>query len=60
MTSLGIFGASGFAREVADVAEDQGHSPVLIARDRAELDGWTFGGEIILEDDIARYPDMAF
>ena len=60
MTTVGIFGASGFAREVADVAEDQGHSPVLIARDQAELDGWTFGGEIILEDDIARYPDMVF
>jgi sugar O-acyltransferase (sialic acid O-acetyltransferase NeuD family) len=60
VTTVGIFGASGFAREVADVAEDQGHSPVLIARDQAELDGWTFGGEIILEDDIARYPDMVF
>ena len=60
MRTIGIFGASGFAREVADVADSLGHRAIFIARDQAEQDAWTLAGEIMLEADMGRYPDMEF
>ena len=60
MRSVGIFGTSGFAREVADVVAALGDRPVLVARDRAEIEATVFGGEVILEDAIGRDPEMAF
>lgn len=52
MTTLGIFGTSGFAREVADIGDALGHRVVFIARDAAELDAWTPPGDVMLESDI--------
>lgn len=60
MTRLGIFGASGFAREVADIGADLGYEPVLIARDEAELAGWGFDVPIILEREMPADPEMVF
>jgi sugar O-acyltransferase (sialic acid O-acetyltransferase NeuD family) len=55
MTRLGIFGTSGFAREVADIAAELGYAPVFVARDEVELDHWPFGGDVILETDVDRH-----
>jgi sugar O-acyltransferase (sialic acid O-acetyltransferase NeuD family) len=52
MTRLGIFGASGFAREVGDIAAELGYTPVYIARDAAERDEWPFEDEIVLEAEV--------
>jgi sugar O-acyltransferase (sialic acid O-acetyltransferase NeuD family) len=60
MSRLGIFGASGFAREVADIGAELGHEPVFIARDEAERAAWSFDAEIILERDISPAADMVF
>ena len=60
MKAIGIFGASGFAREVADIVDALGMRAICIARDRAERDEWAFPGEVMLESEIERYPDMAF
>lgn len=57
---IGIFGTSGFARETADVAVDQGYTPVYIARNQAELEEYDVIGEIMLESDIGRYSDMVY
>jgi sugar O-acyltransferase (sialic acid O-acetyltransferase NeuD family) len=60
MTTLGIFGTSGFASEIGDIADALGWNPVFIARDRAELEGARELGEILLEDDIADRSDLEF
>jgi sugar O-acyltransferase (sialic acid O-acetyltransferase NeuD family) len=60
MSSVGIFGTSGFAREVADIVAALGDRPVLVARDQAEIDATMFGGEVILEAAIDRDPEMGF
>jgi sugar O-acyltransferase (sialic acid O-acetyltransferase NeuD family) len=60
MTTVGIFGASGFAREVADIALELGHDVLYIARDEAERDHWTFPGEIVTEADVAPRDDLVF
>jgi len=57
---LGIFGTSGMAREAGDIACELGFAPVYIARDQAELEAWSFPGEVILESEIDRYPDLGY
>lgn len=52
MTTLGIFGTSGFAREVADIGEALGHRVVFIARDATERDAWCLPGEVMLESEV--------
>ena len=52
MKTLGIFGTSGFAREVGDVAFNLGFEPIYIARERSDIDAWTFDSEVILESDV--------
>ena len=52
MRRLGIFGTSGFARDVADVAHDLGYMPFFIARDAAERDAWRYADDVILESCI--------
>jgi sugar O-acyltransferase (sialic acid O-acetyltransferase NeuD family) len=49
---IGIFGTSGHAREIADVACDLGYRPIFIAHDRAALAAWTFDAEAVLESDL--------
>ncbi len=58
MRDIGIFGTSGFAREVADVAAEVGYRPVFLARDRDELEVWTFSDDVMLEADLVGRPDM--
>lgn len=60
MKRLGIFGSSGFAREVGDIAIAMSYEPIYIARDKNELSLWSFSEEITVESEIDRYRDMAF
>lgn len=60
MKHIGIFGTSGFAREVGDIACDLGCRVIYVARDQSELDAWTFPGEAMLESDVGKYSDMEF
>lgn len=53
MNKIGIFGTSGFAREVADIAYELNYEPFFIARDDAELASWVFPEQAVLESDIA-------
>ena len=57
---LGIFGTSGFSREVADIAVELGYSVIFIAQDEMELKAWTFPDEIILESDVLKQVDITF
>ncbi|MBE0508203.1 MAG: NeuD/PglB/VioB family sugar acetyltransferase [Marinospirillum sp.] len=52
MKKLGIFGTSGFAREVADIGRELMYEPFFIARDEEELKSWEFPCEVILEKEI--------
>lgn len=49
---IGIFGTSGFAREVSDIARVAGYVPVFIARDEVEIAGFDFPYDVILEDEV--------
>ena len=60
MRPIGIFGTSGFAREVADVADALGYQPVFVAPDEGERDAWTATDEVILEREAVDRPDMPF
>ncbi len=60
MKKLGIFGTSGFAREVADIGVELGYEPFFIARDEAELEAWTFPLAAILESEIGEVADAVF
>jgi sugar O-acyltransferase (sialic acid O-acetyltransferase NeuD family) len=60
VTTVGIFGASGFAREVGDIALDLGRDVVYIARDEAERDRWTFPGDVIVEADVEPRDGLEF
>lgn len=60
MNRIGIFGVSGMAREVGDIAEELGYSPIYIAHNQIELEALSFSGEVILESDINRYLDMSY
>ena len=60
MKTIGIFGTSGFAREVNDIANELGFQTIYIARDQEELDSWNFPGEVVLEAAISNYRDMVF
>jgi len=57
---IGIFGTSGFAREVYDVASELGFSAVFVARDATERNAWSHDDEVLLEEEIDRYADMPF
>jgi sugar O-acyltransferase (sialic acid O-acetyltransferase NeuD family) len=60
MRRLGIFGTSGHAREVADIAVELGYLPVYVARDQAERETWVFPDDVILEREISRHADIDF
>ena len=53
MKTLGIFGTSGFAREVDDIACALGWHTVFIARDEAERVAWNGPVDVLLESDLA-------
>lgn len=56
MTAIAIFGTSGLAREVADVADALGLTPVFVARDAAARDAWSGSDDVILEAEAGRLP----
>lgn len=60
MTTIGIFGTSGLAHEVGDVADALGLTPVFIARDAAARDAWAGADDVIVEDDAVRLSGAAF
>lgn len=60
MLKVGIFGCSGFAREVADIAFQLGYDPVLIARAKSELEDWNFPYNIMLESELEIDSEMVF
>ena len=60
MKRIGIFGTSGFAREVDDVAGELGFEPIFVARGAAEREAWPHAEEVVLEDDVLRLADMPF
>lgn len=60
MTKLGIFGTSGFAREVGDVADALGYEPIYIAADAGELAAWKFDQPAILESELETLGSIPF
>jgi sugar O-acyltransferase (sialic acid O-acetyltransferase NeuD family) len=60
MNRLGIFGTSGYAREVADIAVDLGYEPLFVARDQHEADAWAFPDEVVLETEVERHLDIPY
>ncbi len=52
MTDIFIFGASGFARETADVAIANGYAPVFVVREKAGCDDLSDFGRVIAEDEL--------
>jgi sugar O-acyltransferase (sialic acid O-acetyltransferase NeuD family) len=60
MKDIGIFGTSGFARELGDIACDLGYRVIYVARDQSELNAWSFPGEVMLESDVGAHRDMEF
>lgn len=60
MKKIGIFGTSGFAREVGDIAFTLGFEPIYVARDQNEADALTFTGDVILERDIQMLSEADF
>lgn len=60
MRQIGIFGTSGMAREAGDIAWALGYEPVYVARDQAELDAYSFSGQVMLECDIDSYLDLGY
>lgn len=57
MRVLAVFGTSGFAREIADIAIELGYQVVLIARDQAEKQCSSSSFEIIVEGDDGLFSD---
>lgn len=60
MKQIGIFGTSGMAREAGDIAWALGYEPVYVARDQAELEAYSFSGQVMLECDIDTYLDLGY
>jgi sugar O-acyltransferase (sialic acid O-acetyltransferase NeuD family) len=60
MKTLGIFGTSGFAREVDDIAGALGWHTAFIARDAAEREAWSGPGEVLLESELVHTTGWQF
>lgn len=60
MNRVGIFGTSGMAREVGDLAFALGIEPIYVARDGVELGGWNLPAQTILEQDLDQYQGIPF
>ena len=60
MKDIGIFGTSGFARELGDIACELGYRVIYVARDQPELQAWSFPSEVMLESDVGDHRDMEF
>lgn len=60
MKRIGIFGSSGHAREVGDIAVELGYQPIYVAQSQVDLDKWSFPEEVILESVVNRYIDIKY
>lgn len=60
MKKLGIFGTSGFAREVGDIADALGYEPIYLAADAGELAAWKFDQPAILESELDTLGSILF
>lgn len=60
MKQIGIFGTSGFAREVGDIADALGYEPIYLAADAGELAAWQFDAPAILEANLASLGEIPF
>lgn len=60
MKKLGVFGTSGFAREVADIADELGYEPFLIAKDEAEVAAGSHVWPIALESEIEQSQGVVY
>tara|TARA_B110000503_G_scaffold90078_1_gene136215 strand:- start:1306 stop:1941 length:636 start_codon:yes stop_codon:yes gene_type:complete len=55
---IAIFGTSGMATEVGDIAVELDYQPIFVARDKVELDAWNQPYDVILESEMNRYHGM--
>ncbi|MBA3677868.1 MAG: NeuD/PglB/VioB family sugar acetyltransferase [Sphingosinicella sp.] len=60
MNRMLIFGTSGFAREVADVAWELGYEAIFVASSALEREQWSSEDPIIVEDELERYSGEDF
>lgn len=60
MSPLFILGTGGHARDVAEIAEATDYRPVFVTRDRAIIDGWELGDEVVLENEVLVRTEEAF
>lgn len=60
MKTIGIFGTSGFARELDDIVFALGWQAIFVARDEVQLASWTRADEVILEKDVLRHKEIPF
>jgi sugar O-acyltransferase (sialic acid O-acetyltransferase NeuD family) len=60
MKRIGIFGTSGHAREVGDIAIELGYLPIYVARDQTERDFWAFPDDVMLESEVDGYTDIEY
>ena len=59
MDTIHIFGTSGFAREVRDIADALGFASVFIAYNSEERDRWNGDEPVILEEDLPSDAQLA-
>jgi len=60
MKRLGIFGTSGFAREIGDIAWELSYKPLYVAQNADELALWNSSDEAIVESEVRKYADIPF
>jgi len=60
MKKLGVFGTSGFAREVADIADELGYEPFLIAKDEIEAAAGSHVWPVVLESDLDQSQEAVY
>ncbi|MCK0107309.1 NeuD/PglB/VioB family sugar acetyltransferase [Marinobacter sp. S0848L] len=60
MRKIGIFGASGMAREAGDIAWALGFEPLYIAGNKAEQRAWSYPGTVILEENVEQFSTLPF
>ena len=60
MIELGIFGTSGFARDVGDIARELGYVPFYIARSPEDADMPPGSGDVVLERDFPDRPAAGY
>lgn len=60
MKKIGIFGTSGMAREVADIAIANNFSPLFVAKNKKEVSDSDFLNDVICETEVERYSDINY